>query len=79
MRLTACPDIHPNQGPTHSNNFSRGFLSFCKWNLNTLNKDNFTRITLIEVHNTEIDYDIISLYETSLDDNAQIPEMPGYQ
>ena len=32
IRLTLCPDIHPNPGPAHSNNFAGGFLSFCKWN-----------------------------------------------
>ena len=79
LRLALCPDIHPNPGPTHSNNFAGGFLSFCNWNLNTLSKDNFTRITLLEAHNTEHNYDIISLCETSLDDNVQIPEMPGYK
>ena len=36
MRLVMSPDIHPNPGPAHSNNFTGGFLSFCNWNLNTL-------------------------------------------
>ena len=53
MRLILCPYIHPNPGPTYSNNFAGGFLSFCNWNLNTLSKDDFTRITLLEAHNTE--------------------------
>ena len=78
MRLSLCPDIHPNPGPARSNNFAGGFLSFCKWNLNTLSKDDFIRITLLEAHNTEHNYDIISLCETSLDDNVQVPELPGY-
>ena len=42
MHLALCPDIHPNPGPTHSNQFAAGFLSFCNWNLNTLSKDDFT-------------------------------------
>ena len=79
MRLVLCPDIHPNPGPVHSNNFAGGFLSFCNWNLNTLSKDDFTRITLLEAHNTEYNYDIISLCETSLDDEAQVPEMTEYK
>ena len=54
-------------------------LSFCNWNLNTLCKDDFTRITLLEAHNAEYIYDIIPLCETSLDDNVQVPEMPGYK
>ena len=77
LRLVLCPDIHPNPGPSHSNNFAGGFLSFCNWNLNTLSKEDFTRVTLLEAHNTEYNYDIISLCETSLDNNIQVPEMPG--
>ena len=78
MRLVVCPDIHPNPGPAHSNNFTDGFLSFCNWNLNTLSKEDFYRITLLEAHNTEYNYDIISLCETSLDDKFEVPELPGY-
>ena len=79
MRLVLCLDIHPNPGPAHSNQFAAGFLSFCNWNLNTLCKNDFTRITLLEAHNTEHNYDIISLCETSLDDKAGVPEMTGYK
>ena len=79
MRLLLCPDIHPNPGPAHSNQFAAGFLSFCNWNLNTLSKNDFSRITLLEAHNTEHNYDIISLCETSLDDKAEIPTMTGYK
>ena len=79
MRLILCPDIHPNPGPEHTNIFAGGFLSFCNWNLNTLSKDDFYRITLLQVHNTEHNYDIISLCETSLDDKAEVPEMNGYK
>ena len=73
-------DIHPNPGPRSSNEFSSGFLSFCNWNLNTLSKDNFCRVSLLEAHNTIHNYDIISLCETSLNDEIQIPEnlLPGY-
>ena len=72
-------DIHPNPGPV--NNVSGGFLSFCNWNLNTLSKDNFHRITLLEAHNTNHNYDIISLCETSLNDNIQVHDnaLPGYK
>ena len=52
LRLVLCPDIHPNPGPAHSNNFTGGFLSFCNWNLNTLSKEDFYRITLLQAHNT---------------------------
>ena len=79
IRLALCPDIHPSPGPNHTNTFVGGFLSFCNWNLNTLSKDDFYRITLLEAHNTEHNYDIISLYETSLDDKVEVPEIPGYK
>ena len=74
MRLALCPNIHPNPGPTHS---LEGFC-LCNWNLNTLSKEDFIHITLLEAH-MEHNYDIISLCETSLDDNVQVPEMPGYK
>ena len=61
-------DIHLNPGPPQTD-FSGGFLSFCNWNLNTLSKNDFYRITLLEAHNTEYNYDIISLCETSLNDS----------
>ena len=38
MRLVICPNIHPNPGPAHLNNFTGWFSSFCNWNLNTLSK-----------------------------------------
>ena len=81
LRLILCPDINPNPGPLHLNNFPGGFLSFCNWNLNTLSKDEFSRITLLEAHNAEYNYDIISLCETSLSDAVQVPEnaLPGYK
>ena len=71
LHITLSPDVHPNPGPDHTNIFVGGFLSFCNWNLNTLSKDDFYRITLLPAHNTEHNYDIISLCETSLDDNVR--------
>ena len=75
-------DVHPNPGQFSNNHvFSSGFFSFCNWNLNTLSKDNFSRISLLEAHNTLFNYDIISLCETSLSDNTPVPEnaLPGYK
>ena len=75
-------DVHPHPGPTEiDQEFSNGFFSFCNWNLNTLSKDNFNRISLLEAHNTLFNYDIISLCETSLNDEMQVPEkaIPGYK
>ena len=80
LLLILSSDVHPNPGPYRENSFSTGFLSFCNWNLNTLSKDNFYRISLLEAHNTIFKYDIISLCETSLDDKTPVPEnaLPGY-
>ena len=81
LLLIMSSDVHPNPGPPSVNqNFSSGFLSFCNWNLNTLSKDNFSRVSLLEAHNTIFKYDIISLCETSLNDEATVPEnaLPGY-
>ena len=44
------------------------------WNLNSLAKDNFDRIRLIEAHNTLFKYDLISICETSLNDSVEVPE-----
>ena len=43
------------------------------WNLNSLAKDNFQRIRLIEAHNTIFSYDLISICETSLNDSVALP------
>ena len=81
LLLIMSSDVHPNPGPPSvDKDFSSGFLSFCNWNLNTLSKDNFYRISLLEAHNTIFKYDIISLCETSLSDDLTVPEnaLPGY-
>ena len=44
------------------------------WNLNSLAKDNFRRIHLIEAHNALFKYDLISIRETSLNDSVELPE-----
>ena len=51
-----------------------GFLSFCKWNINSLSKDNFQLVPLLETLNSLFNYDIISLCETSLNDMIDIPD-----
>ena len=71
-------DIETNPGP-------QGFLngndlSFMNWNLNSLAKDNFSRIRMMETHNSLYNYDIISLCETSLtkDNSSDMLELQGY-
>ena len=44
------------------------------WNLNSLAKDNFERIRLIEAHNALFKYALISICETSLNDSVELPE-----
>ena len=67
LHLILSSDVHPNPGPMKpSNNFYGGFLSFCNWNLNTLSKENFYRISLLEADNVSYNYDIISLCETTI-------------
>ena len=46
------------------------------WNCNSLAKDNFSRLNLLEALNDTFKYDIISLCETSLNDQVKLPD--GY-
>ena len=68
IRLILANDIETNPG------FSNSFFTFCNWNINSLAKDNFSRVQLLEAHNTLYKYDLISLCETSLNNTVEIPE-----
>ena len=50
-------------------------FTFCNWNLNSLTKDNFSRLNLLEVHNLVFNYDIISLCETHLNNTVELPSI----
>ena len=63
-------DINLNPGP----HFQHNFFNFMSWNLNSLAKDNFQRVSLIEAHNSFFYYDFISICETSLNDTVEIPQ-----
>ena len=63
-------DVHFNPGPHFQNNF----FNFMTWNANSLAKDNFERVRLIQAHNSIFNYDIISICETSLNDSVELPE-----
>ena len=63
-------DIHLNPGPQFQNNF----FNFMSWNVNSLAKDNFQRVSLIEAHNSFFKYDLISICETSLNDSVELPK-----
>ena len=65
-------DIHLNPGP--QTNLQNNCLNFMNWNLNSLIKDNFHRVDLIEAHNSIFNYDLISVCETNLDDSVELPE-----
>ena len=42
--------------------------------MNSLSKDNFSRVRLLEAHNALFDYDIINLCETNLNNSVELPE-----
>ena len=43
-------------------------------NLNSFAKENFERVQHIEAHNSIFNYDFISIFETCLNDSAELPE-----
>ena len=63
-------DINLNPGPNHQNNL----FNFMSWNVNSLAKNNFQRVRLLEAHNSIFNYDLISICETSLNDSVELPE-----
>ena len=69
--LSLSVDIETNPGPgrsvstgTPETRYTDNLFSFCNWNLNTLSKNEFQRVSILEAHNTHFKYDIISLCET---------------
>ena len=69
-------DVHLNPGPQFQNNV----FNFMPWNVNSLAKENFQRVRLIEAHNSIFNYDLISICKTSLNDTVELPEalLNGY-
>ena len=69
-------DIEQNPGPGHQSNY----LNFMNWNLNSLATNNFSRLQIIEAHNSVHKYDLISICETSLTNSlaTSVPELDGY-
>ena len=59
----------------------RNYLSFMNWNLNSLTKNNFERVHLLQAHNVNFSYDIISVCESNLTDitTPQVPKLDGYE
>ena len=62
-------DVHLNPGP----HFQNIFFNFMSWNVNSLTKDNFQRVRLIEAHKSIFNYDLISICETSFNDSVELP------
>ena len=62
-------DVHQNPGPIQNS-----YFSFMNWNLNSLAKDDFHRLRLLEAQNSVFNYDLISLCETSLNDQVVLPQ-----
>ena len=55
-------DVSRYPGPP----FHNSFFNFMSWNVNSIAKDDFQRVRLIEAHNSIFNYDLISVCETSL-------------
>ena len=74
--ITLSNNISENPGPQQSNNFDRvsPYFSFSNWNSNTLSKDEFSRVSLLNAHISIHNYDIISLFETSLSNSEFVPQ-----
>ena len=66
-------DIHQNPGP-----FTNSYFTFMNWNCNSIAKDDFHRLNLIQADNSIFNYDIISLCETSLNDEVVLPDPKDY-
>ena len=72
--LTFISLILANDIETNPGNFVNSFFTFCNWNLNSLAKDNFSRVKLLEALNSLYDYDIISVFETCLNSSVELPD-----
>ena len=68
--ITHSNDVHVNPGPNNSN---KVFL-FSNWNCNSIVKNKFNRVDLLKVQASTYNYDAMPLYETSLNDDVEIPE-----
>ena len=70
IKLILSNDVERNPGYVKNELFT-----FCNWNLNSLGKENFSRVELIEANNSLFDYDLISLCETSLSNTVELPDI----
>ena len=63
-------DVNLNPGP----HFQDNLFNFMSWNVNSIVKNNFQRVPLIDVHNSIFNYGLISICETSLNDLVELPD-----
>ena len=70
-------DVYVNPG---SNNIYNKNFSFCNWNCNSITKDDFNRAGLLKVQSSIYNYDRISVRETLLNNEVEIPSplIEGY-
>ena len=71
LNIILSNDIHQNPGPP----FHNSFFTFMPWNVNSIAKDNFQRVRVIEAHNSIFNYDLIAICETSLNDSIELPDI----
>ena len=64
-------DVSWNPGPP----FHNSFFKFMSWNVNSIAKDDFQRIRLIEAHNSIFNFDLISVCETNLNNSIKLPDI----
>ena len=66
-------NIHVNPGPSQN-----AYFTFMNWNCNSIAKDDFHRLRLLEAENSIFNYGLISLCETSLNDQVKMPDPDTY-
>ena len=54
------------------------FFNSISWNVNSIAKDDFQRVRIIEAHNSIFKYDRISICETRLNDSIKLPDIVLY-
>ena len=69
IRLIIANDVETNPG-----DFANCFFNFCNWNLNSLAKDDFSRVELLEAHNSVYNSDIISVDEACLNASVELSD-----
>ena len=70
MLIILSNDVSRNpRSPYHNS-----FFNFMSWNVNSITKDDFQRVRLIDAHNSIFNYDLISICETSLKDTIKLPD-----